>query len=195
VERSQLLTALTAFATIELMHVSDPHVGGAASCEVTRDGTMNGICGCFVTTLADGVRMGNMPGDSGTTNFAHAFFPVESPVSVRTADRIAIRLDNHDGIAVRWQVDVRRGAESIARFDHSTLQAMGLSIETLRKQSDDYRPLLTPLGALERDLLDRFDGTRSAAELESWLASRSRSALPSSREAAAFLKQTIERCG
>jgi protein arginine N-methyltransferase 1 len=195
VERSQLLTEPTAFATIELMHVSDPHVGGAASCEVTRDGTMNGICGCFVTTLADGVRMGNMPGDSGTTNFAHAFFPVESPVSVRTADRIAIRLDNHDGIAVRWQVDVRRGAESIARFDHSTLQAMGLSIETLRKQSDDYRPLLTPLGALERDLLDRFDGTRSAAELESWLASRSRSALPSSREAAAFLKQTIERCG
>ena len=195
VERSQLLTEPTAFATIELMHVSDPHVGGAVSCEVTRDGTMHGICGCFVTTLADGIRMGNVPGDSGTTNFAHAYFPIESPVRVRAADRIAIRLDNHDGIAVRWQVDVRRGAESIARFDHSTLQAMGLSIETLRKQSDDYRPLLTPLGALERDLLDRFDGTRSAAELESWLASRSRSALPSSREAAAFLKQTIERCG
>jgi hypothetical protein len=131
----------------------------------------------------------------GTTNFAHAYFPIESPVRVRAADRIAIRLDNHDGIAVRWQADVRRGAESIARFDHSTLQAMGLSIETLRKQSDDYRPLLTPLGALERDLLDRFDGTRSAAELESWLASRAGSALPSSREAAAFLKQTIERCG
>ena len=195
VERSQLLTEPTAFATIELMHVSDPHVGGAVSCEVTRDGTMHGICGCFVTTLADGIRMGNVPGDSGTTNFAHAYFPIESPVRVRAADRIAIRLDNHDGIAVRWQADVRRGAESIARFDHSTLQAMGLSIETLRKQSDDYRPLLTPLGALERDLLDRFDGTRSAAELESWLASRSRSALPSSREAAAFLKQTIERCG
>jgi protein arginine N-methyltransferase 1 len=195
VERSQLLTALTAFATIELMHVSDPHVGGAVSCEVTRDGTMHGICGCFVTTLADGIRMGNVPGDSGTTNFAHAYFPIESPVRVRAADRIAIRLDNHDGIAVRWQADVRRGAESIARFDHSTLQAMGLSIETLRKQSDEYRPLLTPLGAVERDLLDRFDGTHSAAELESWLASRSGSALPSSREAAAFLKQTIERCG
>ena len=195
VDRSKLLTDPTAFATIDLMHVSDPHVGGEVSCEVTRDGTMHGICGCFVTTLADGIRMGNVPGDSGTTNFAHAFFPIESPVLVRVGDRVAVRVDNHDGVAVRWQVDVRRGAESIARFDHSTLQAMSVSIETLRKQSEQYRPLLTPLGAVERDLLDRFDGTHSAAELESWLASRSSTVLPSSRETAAFLKQTIERFG
>ena len=47
-------------------------------------------------------------------------------------------------------------------------------MHSLRKQADDYRPTLTPLGALERDLLDRFDGTHSAAELESWLAIRSR---------------------
>jgi predicted RNA methylase len=193
VDRSQLLTEPTTFATIDLMHVSDPHVGGAVSCAVTRDGTMHGICGCFVTTLADGIRLGNVPGDSGTTNFAHAYFPIESPVSVRAADRIAIRLDNHDGTAVRWQVEVTRDGRSLARFDQSTLHAKGLSIESLRKQADAYRPTLTPLGAIERDLLDRFDGTRSAAELEEWLTSRS--VLPSSREAAAFLKQTIERFG
>jgi type I protein arginine methyltransferase len=195
VDPSQLLTEPTAFATIDLMRVSEPHTGGAVSCEVTRDGTMHGICGCFVTTLADGIRMGNVPGDSGTTNFAHAYFPIESPVSVRAADRIAIRLDNHDGTAVRWQVDVTRDGRSVARFDHSTLHAKGLSIQSLRKQAGDYRPTLTPLGTIERDLLDRFDGTRSAAELESWLATRSSSVLPSAEEAAAFLKQTIERCG
>jgi hypothetical protein len=88
-----------------------------------------------------------------------------------------------------------RGPESIARFDHSTLQAMSLSIHRLRKQSNDYRPLLTALGAVERDLLERFDGSHSAAELESWLTTRSRSVLPSAGGAAAFLKQTIERCG
>jgi len=114
-------------------------------------------------------------------------------VSVRAADRIAIRLDNHDGTAVRWQVEVTRDGRSLARFDQSTLHAKGLSIESLRKQADAYRPTLTTLGAIERDLLDRFDGTRSAAELEEWLTSRS--VLPSSREAAAFLKQTIERFG
>ena len=195
VDRSQLLAEPAVFATIDLLRVSEPHVGGAASCEVTRDGTMHGICGCFVTTLADAIRMGNVPGESGTTNFAHAYFPIESPVSVRAADRIAIRLDTHDGTAARWRVEVTRDGRSIARFDHATLHAKGVSVQSLRKHADDYRPTLTPLGEVERDLLDRFDGTRSAAELESWLAFRSRSILPSAREAAAFLKQTIERCG
>jgi len=195
VDSSQLLTEPTAFATIDLMRVSEPHTGGAVSCEVTRDGTMHGICGCFVTTLADGIRMGNVPGDSGTTNFAHAYFPIESPVNVRATDRVAIRLDNHDGIATRWQVDVTRNDRSVARFDHSTLHAETLSVENFRKHAADYHPALTALGTLERDLLDRFDGTHSAAQLESWLATRSSSVLPSAGEAAAFLKQTIERCG
>ncbi len=195
IDRSQLLSEPATLATIDLMRVSEPHSGGAASCEVTRDGTMHGICGCFVTTLTDTIVMGNVPGESGTTNFAHAYFPIESPVDVRTADRIAIRLDTHDGTAARWKVEVTRDGRSVARFDHATLHAKALSMQSLRKQADDYRPTLTPLGVVERDLLDRFDGTRSAAELESWLAFRSRSVLPSAREAAAFLKQTIERCG
>jgi type I protein arginine methyltransferase len=195
VDRSQLLTEPTAFATIDLMHVSDPHAGGAVSCQVTRDGTMHGICGCFVTTLAAGIRMGNVPGDSSTTNFAHAYFPIESPVHVRIADRVAIRFDNHDGTVARWQVEVTRDGRAITRFDHSTLYAKGLSMQSLRKQADDYRPTLTPLGALERDLLDRFDGRHSSAELESWLTTRASPVLPSALEAAAFLKKTIERCG
>lgn len=195
VDRSQLLSEPASLATIDLMRVTQAYAGGAVSCDVVRDGLMHGVCGCFVTTLSDNIDMGNVPGDSGTTNFAQAFFPIESPVAVRQGDRVAIRLETHDGAAARWQVEVTRGVESIARFDHSTLQAMKLSIQTLRKQSNDYRPLLTPLGAVERDLLDRFDGSHSAAELESWLAARSTAVLPSAGGAAAFLKQTIERCG
>ena len=80
----------------------------AAHVDVTRDGTLHGVCGCFVTTLADGVLMGNVPGESGTTNFAQAFFPIESPVAVRAGDHVAIRLETHDGLAARWQVEVTR---------------------------------------------------------------------------------------
>jgi type I protein arginine methyltransferase len=194
-DRSQLLAEPGVLAKIDLMRVAEPHAGGTASCEVTRDGTMHGICGCFVTTLADAIRMGNVPGESGTTNFAHAYFPIGSPVSVRAGDRITIRLDDHNGTAMRWRIEVTRDGHSITRFDHSTLHGGGLLMDKLRKQADDYRPTLTPLGQVERELLDRFDGTRSAADLESWLAFRFRSVLPSAREAAAFLKQTIERCG
>jgi protein arginine N-methyltransferase 1 len=193
--RSQLLTEPATLATIDLMRVTHLHVSGTSCSDVIRDGTLHGVCGCFVTTLADVVQVGNIPGESETTNFAQAFLPVESPVAVRAGDRVAIRLETYDGAAMRWQIEVTRNDDSIGRFDHSTLHAESLSIQALRKRADDYRPTLTAVGALERDLLDRFDGTHSAAELESWLAARSGAVLPSALEAAAFLKQTIDRCG
>jgi type I protein arginine methyltransferase len=195
VDRAHLLAEPAALATLDLMRVTQLHTGGAASCEVMRDGLLHGICGCFVTTLSEGVQMGNVPGDAATTNFAQAYFPIESPVTVRAGDRVTIRLETHDATAARWQVDVTRNGHSIARFDHSTLHAAGLSMHKLRKHADDYRPALTPLGAIERELLERFDGTHSTAELESWLATRAGSVLPSAQEASAFLKQTIGRCG
>jgi protein arginine N-methyltransferase 1 len=195
VERSQLLAEPMTLASIDLTQVTNLHAGGTVTADVTRNGTLHGVCGSFVTTLADGVLMGNVPGDSGTTNFAQAFFPVASPVAVLTGDRITTRLETYDGVEARWQVEISRADRPVARFDHSTLFAAGLPALALRKQAGDYRPKLTALGALERDLLDRFDGVHSAAELESWLADRSSTVLPSAREAAVFLKQTIERCG
>jgi hypothetical protein len=48
---------------------------------------------------------------------------------------------------------------------------------------------------MERALLDAFDGTRTAAQLEAWLRERFGDVLPSTREAAAVLKSMIERCG
>ena len=194
-DASQLLSEPTPLTTIDLLQVTRAHVGGTNQSDVTRDGTLHGICGCFVTTLADDIVMGNLPGDSKTTNFAQAFFPVASPIAVRAGDRVTTRLETHDGTAVRWQVEITRDGHSVGRFDHAMLHPEILSMQTLRKQADDYRPTLTPLGAIERDLLARFDGTRSAAELESWLTTRAASVLPSAREATTFLKQTIERCG
>lgn len=195
IARSQLLGEVVPLASIDLTQVTRLHTGGATHSDVMRDGALHGVCGCFVTTLADGVTMSNVPGESETTNFAQAFFPVEAPISVRTGDRVAIRLETHDGAAARWQIEVTRKGDCIGRFDHSMLHAETLSIETLRKHADDYRPALTTLGALERELLDRFDGTHSAAALESWLTTRAGAVLPSAQEASAFLKRTIDRCG
>jgi len=194
-ESSQLLAEPVSLTTIDLMRVTKPHAAGAGDSVVTRDGTLHGVCGCFVTTLTGDVTISNMPGNSRTTNFAQAFFPIESPVAVRAGDRVAISLDSHDGIAMRWQIEVTRAGTTIGRFDHSTLYADTLSTQMLRKQADDYRPTLTALGAVERDLLDRFDGTQTTTELESWLTTRAASVFPSRHEAAAFLKQTLERCG
>jgi type I protein arginine methyltransferase len=193
---SQLLAPPTQIAEITLATVADLHVGGTATITASRAGTMHGVCGCFVTTLADGIEIGNVPGASATTNFAQAFFPVATPQRIDEGDSISIHIDTFDGAQTRWQITItpRSGAET-TRFDHSTFHSATLSGEDLRKQAADYRPQLTSRGVMEQELLGRFDGATSSAELERWLLDRFGDQLPSPREAAAILKSTIDRCG
>jgi protein arginine N-methyltransferase 1 len=191
-----LLARPIPLARLDLEHLSHLYAGGAIEVAAERDGTMHGVCGSFVTTLADGVVMGNGPGDSGTTNFAQAFFPLGSPVGISKGDLIAIAVDHHDGHVVRWRISIRRpGDPARAQFDHSSFAAARLSTGTLRKQAPDYRPTLTRRGSMERALLDRFDGTSAVEELQAWLCDRFGELLPSNREAVTFLRSTIERCG
>jgi hypothetical protein len=192
----QLLAPPDTLARLDLADVTAPYASGRLTAHASRDGTLHGVCGCFVTTLVDGVTMSNAPGDSATTNFAQAFFPLSEPAGVSRGDRISIEIATRDGHVVRWRVEVERpGDQPLTRFDHSTFGGLLLSQEALRRLADTYRPVLTRRGAMERALLDRFDGSASSSELRRWLLERYRELLPSEEEAAALLKSTIERCG
>ena len=191
-----LLSAPARIGTIDFEGLDTLHVGGRVTSTVTRSGVMHGVCGCFVTTLAGDIRISNVPGDSGTTNFAQAFFPLASPIGVEAGDEISIAVESHDGHALRWHVEISHvGQPAYARFEHSTLSGLLLSPQSLRKHASDYRPNLTPRGSMERALLERFDGTTPASELQKWLRDRFHDQLPTEREAESFLKATIERCG
>lgn len=195
-EASQLLFAPTSIETMTLDTVTTLHAGGSVKAAAARDGTMHGVCGCFVSTLTKGVSIGNLPGDTGTSNFAQAFFPIEAPAAVSKGDEITITVDRFDGLDTRWQVEIARLADgSRKRFEHTSLQALPASIETLRKQAHSYQPMLNRQGQMERALLERLDGTHSVADLARWLGQEFKEELPSEREAEAFLKSTIARCG
>jgi len=195
-EPVDLLAAPSSLATVDLQSATTRLLTGEAHAVATRAGTLHGLCGAFVTTLADGIHLSNVPGDSGTTNFAQAFFPVEEPVDVSPGDRIVMGLDTLDGEVSRWRVEVLQAdGTARARFEHYTLLSIPLSASRLARQADDYRPTLTPIGAAERALLDRFDGRTSTADLEAWLVEHFGELLPSRREAAAFLRTAIERWG
>jgi len=192
----QLIAPPAALSTVALATIDVPQAQGSARMTVARGGTVHGICGSFVTTLADGVTIGNLPGDSGTTNFAQAFFPIDTPVAVAAGDEISIAVDSFDSIQLRWQMKVEPHGGGAARcFDHSTFHSTPMRPGALDKRADTYRPTLTARGAMERELLGKFDGASPAADLERWLLQRFGTQLPSAREAAAFLKSTIERCG
>jgi protein arginine N-methyltransferase 1 len=193
---SQLLAPPSRIATIDLMTTTDLHHGGETQVTATRAGTLHGLCGCFVTTLAGDVTIGNVPGDERTTNFAQAFFPIDTPHAIGDGDEIAIRIETYDGVQHRWQVTIApRDPDARTGFDHATFLSALVTRGALEKRSSDYRPRLTARGVIERELLGKFDGTTSAADLERWLVERFGDQLPSPREAAAFLKATIARVG
>lgn len=147
-----LLSAPAHIGTIDLAGLDTLHVGGTVTSTVRRGGLMHGICGCFVTTLAGDICMSNVPGDSGTTNFAQAFFPLESPVAVEAGDEISIAVESHDGHALRWCVEVSRVGQPVhARFEHSTLSGLLLSPQSLRTATSDDRANQTPHGSSGAD--------------------------------------------
>jgi precorrin-6B methylase 2 len=195
-DTSQLLTPPALLSSIPLSTIDAPHVGGNVRIASARSGIVHGICGSFVTTLTDGVTIGNAPGDSGTTNFAQAFFPIDTPHAVAAGDDIWVAFDSFDAVQTRWQMTIdSHGGGAPACFDHSTFHSTPVRRGELDKRADGYRPTLTARGAMERELLEKFDGTLTSADLEKWLLDRFGRQLPSAREAAAFLKATIERCG
>ena len=131
----ELFAPLEPISHLDLARSKDVRFGGTVSTTISRDGIVHGLCGCFVTALGDDVVMKNVPGDNSTTNFAQAFFPIERPVPVAAGDSVSIAIDSHDGHAVRWQVEIARGGQTLARFDHSTLNGLLMSAQSLRKEA------------------------------------------------------------
>ena len=126
-DSDQLLSPAAAIGTLDLARATALHFSGSAVTTIHRDGIAHGLCGCFVTTLAGDIRMGNVPGDSSTTNFAQAFFPFDQPVPVAAGDEVSISIDSHDGHIARWRVAISRGGQRHAQFDHSTLNGLLVS--------------------------------------------------------------------
>jgi len=126
-DSDQLLSPAAAIGTLDLARATSLHFSGSAVTTIHRDGIAHGLCGCFVTTLAGDIRMGNVPGDSSTTNFAQAFFPFDQPVPVAAGDEVSISIDSHDGHIARWRAAISRGGQRHAQFDHSTLNGLLVS--------------------------------------------------------------------
>ena len=190
-----LLAPPVPFCRIDFADATSLHLGGRVEFRAARAGTLHGLCGGIVTTLADRLEISNLPGDPGTSNFAHAFLPIDVPVTVAAGDALEIQVDSYDGDELRWMVDLTRSdSGATRRFMQSTFLSRTVSRETLRKRDPGYLPSLSERGRLERDLLDRMDGTRSVRELEEWLGGRSDTAF-SRQRLAEVLVTTIARCG
>ena len=195
-ERHLLAPLMPLGPPVHLATATERRTGGSAASIVARAGTLHGACLCFISTLAPGITLRNAPGDSDTTNFAHTFLPIESPIEVATGDQLDIQADLLDGLEMRWRVTVTAATSGRRhRVEQSTLFAGPLSSDALQREREDYCPRLTARGRLEQELLGRFDGSTPATALRAWLEAHAGPELPSPRSRALLLKEAIARCG
>jgi 16S rRNA G966 N2-methylase RsmD len=192
-----LLGPMTSLARAAVVSADAPSMSGRVSATVERAGTLHGVCGAMISTLAPGIVLSNVPGATETTNFACAFFPIETPLPVHAGDRVDIDIAVFDGLEARWSVAVTEGATGTTRrpSQHATLQAMPALAASLRRQAPGYRPRLTPAGKLAVALASRFDGTQTVAELDAWLASQIPGGPGAASRRSHLLKATIEQFG
>jgi len=191
---ADLLSPTASLAQTPLGTGAAARLRGRSEFTAVRRGTLHGICGAMRSTLAAGITLCNAPGDDETTEFACAFLPVDEPVAVEAGDQIVIEVTAHDGAEFRWVVDVATRRAGSMRFQHATLLSRPEGTDWFRRLSDSYKPRLTQKSELELALASQFDGTRTAADLDTWLADRWPDGM-AAQARSRLLKAAIERFG
>lgn len=98
---------------VDLTTVSDVHVSGRASFEVSRDGIVHAFAGWFDSTLVDGITLSNHTPSAAHWN--QVVLPLEDPIAVTRGTPIELELQTRDGDPWRW-----RGRVGDREFDQTT---------------------------------------------------------------------------
>ena len=191
-----LLAKPRSVARVDLRQVSDVMLQGTIRVTARRSGTLHGLCGWFVATLARGVTIDNRPGAS-PTHYAQAFFPLARPVRVQAGHRIEVSLTSHDSIHWRWQVAVKasaRAGRETVRFDHSTFFGSLAPAQLLHGKAPDHAPRLNRRGEAQRFLLESTDGATPIAKLRRRVLDRYPDVVGTEGEASTFISDVLSWC-
>jgi protein arginine N-methyltransferase 1 len=140
--------------------------------EVTKSGELHGLGGWFSSRLCNGVVISNDPHET-PGSWAHAFMPLEAPVSVGSGDRLKVHVScANNGAVWRWRLDTsgkRSGgkcqSDERLQFDHSTFLGSPAMVSHLHRQAVDHKPALNVDGRVTDFLLGLMDGKRTLEEL------------------------------
>ena len=138
----------------------------AVTVTASRSGVMHGICGWFRCRLTPTITLDNAP-PSVTSSWAHAFFPVQHPISVATGDEISLRIEScAEGSIWRWRIAARRDGVQRAAYDQTSTDGFPRAPRA-RRADAVAGPATTREGEVVAWVLETMDGRRSMLELES----------------------------
>lgn len=133
---------------------------------ITRAGQLNGIGGWFRAELCPDVTLETTPGEPLMV-WNQGFIPLSQPVQVEPGDQFELTLSatTRGSVTWHWSGSIRRGAEELLRFSHSTVLGWTLPVSTLGVAARDRMPTRSTQGNMLRYLLDGMDGQRSPRSL------------------------------
>jgi protein arginine N-methyltransferase 1 len=173
VRPEQLLAGPAEWATLDYRAWTDPDVRGRVAFTAARGGTAHGVAMWFEADLADGIGYSSGPGTE--TIYQTSFFPFEHPVEVETGDRVAVELDARlvgDDYVWRWETRVERDGKALAEMRQSTMLSEPLSLASLRRRADSFRPTLSEDGRIDALALEMMGSGATLGQVARRLAER-----------------------
>lgn len=177
-ESAALCTIDFTTARTTAVHVETPWT-------ITKSGVCHGWLGWFSLDLA-GVPFSTSP-RAPQTHWSPVFLPIDPPQKVEAGESIVFSLERPPFGEWTW----RMRSASVTR-SHSTLLAMPLAPETMRRFRPEHVPALTPRGHAMRDALTAADAGLPVGAIAAQLRARYPAQFPNDDEALVFTRSMIK---
>ena len=154
----------------------------------SRDGVLHGIGGWFIAQLSPSVSMTNSPRDAHRIRRRQMFFPIHEGTDVREGEPVAVSMQILPEAGMySWDVEIPGNR----RFQHSTMQALLLTLDDVKRTDPGHRPERTPEASAHLTVLSLCDGRHTLREIECRVFETHRDLFGSPEEAAAFVARVL----
>ncbi|MGH9768520.1 MAG: hypothetical protein ACREAB_13900, partial [Blastocatellia bacterium] len=165
VKPEQLLVEPKEWARLDYTATGPVNFHARLAWTIEQAGEAHGMAVWFDTMLCDGIGFSNAPGKEAAV-YGSAFFPWITPVKLAAADRINVGIKADlvaDDYVWTWKTEVldQGRTESVkANFTQSTFFASVHAPAQMRKQSDEFIPVLGEDGVVDQFILGLMNGER-----------------------------------
>ena len=166
----QLITEPQVWTVLNYQTITDVNVAATLEWSVTEASMAHGIALWFDAVIAEGISFSNAPGKPDII-YGQAFFPWSNAVELVAGDRIQVtikaNLVNEDYIW-NWHTkifDVNSPQNLKANFKQSTFLGNPLPPSLLRKQGDDYLPMINQEGKFVQTVLQLMMENKTLGEI------------------------------
>jgi type I protein arginine methyltransferase len=180
-KQAKLLTGPSTLVVLDYRTIADSDMDVWLSWTTDQPGTGHGAAVWFDRIVADGIEISSGPGAPEAINvfdvYGSAFFPWPNPIDLEPGDRVSFRMKanlvNDEDYLWRWETTIHTGGckqDTKANFRQSSLNAVPVSLEFLKKREAGYVPAPNEDARIDAFILSKIDGHTTLRQIAYGLA-------------------------